>query len=342
MRIKELDGLRGVSILLVVFFHYLSRWTDLYPYHSTFAEFPLFKYGSFGVQLFFMISGLVIFMTLDKTTNFILFMKKRWIRLFPSMLIVTIFVLITYKLFSSRPIGEPKIINSIPGLLLIDPYWLEKVTKIPFASLEGAFWSLYVEFRFYFIFGFLYYLFDRKKAIWFLTIICFVTLLLEIIAHPKILEFLFYDVLLGRYLFWFLVGMFCYEYMLGKLQEHKVSIALLILGGIIFAINKQPIDIIVAEVICLVLFIGLILSEIIKKMMGNSLFIFFGTISYPLYLVHENAGVSLIVDLARIFPFIPSFIFPLISLSVMSLFAYGEVKYLSPKITDLFKKFIKV
>lgn len=342
MRIKELDGLRGVSILLVVLFHYLSRWTELYPYHATYADFPLFKYGSFGVQLFFMISGLVIFMTLDKTKNVILFMKKRWIRLFPSMLIVTLFVLLSFKLFSSRPIGEPKWINSIPGLLLVDPYWLEKITKIPFASLEGAFWSLYVEFRFYIMFGLFYYFFDRKKAIWFLSIICLITMILEFISHPKILEFLFHDVLLGRYLFWFLIGIYCYEYMLGKLSDYKISLSLLLIGGLIYSLLKQPIDIIGAELICLLLFVGLILSDKIKRVMGNSLFIFFGTISYPLYLIHENAGVSLIIDLGQFFPTLPHILLPIISLSIMSMLAYGEVRYLAPKITDLLKKLIKV
>lgn len=342
MRIKELDGLRGVSILLVAFFHYYSRWPDLYPYHNSFSEFPLFKYGSFGVELFFMISGLVIFMTLDKTSNFFIFVKKRWLRLFPSMLVVSLFVLFTFALFPHRPVGSPKFLNLIPGLTFLEPYWLTKITHLPFESLEGAFWSLYVEFRFYIIFGALYFILGRKKAIYGLNLILLAAFLTRFIQLPKLVDYFLQDVLLGRYLFWFIIGIYCYEYMKEGLNEFKIPGLIALILAFIYGLKFQTMEVLIVEFLCLLVFVLLIKSDSVKKVMGNKILLFFGTISYPLYLMHENAGVSLIIDVGNTMSFIPSILLPIIVLLPISLLAYIEVTYISPKLTNIFKKFLNI
>jgi len=338
MRIKELDGLRGISILLVVFYHFFSRWPEIYPYKNQFADFFLFKYGSFGVELFFMISGLVIFMTLDKTENFIVFVKKRWLRLFPSMLIVSLFVISTSFFFPHRPIGEPKLVDLIPGLTFLEPYWLEKIFHFPFKSLEGAFWSLYVEFRFYFLFGFCFYFLGRKKAIKVLALITLLSFLLTFLTSSKVLEFLFLDVLLGRYLFWFLIGIYAYEFLNGKIKEYLFEVLGLALLGAIYSISKQSFSVQLIQVLCLLLFLGLLKIEFLKKIIGNSFFVFMGAISYPLYLVHENAGVSLIISFQEYLTFIPSFFYPFLSLGILSFLAWVEAFKFSPKLSKSLKK----
>src|SRR5258708_8881502 len=70
-RIETLDGLRAVAVLGVVLYHYFVRFAAtgggpaLYPYANVYAEFPIAKYGFMGVQLFFVVSGFVIAMTLE-------------------------------------------------------------------------------------------------------------------------------------------------------------------------------------------------------------------------------------------------------------------------------------
>jgi Predicted acyltransferases len=66
-RITHLDGMRGLAILLVIAYHAYARWPELLPYAATTQHIPLLAFGWVGVQLFFMISGFVIFMTLDKS-----------------------------------------------------------------------------------------------------------------------------------------------------------------------------------------------------------------------------------------------------------------------------------
>src|ERR1700693_5963546 len=61
-RVETLDLLRAIAVLAVLFYHYAFRgaaadgFTDI----SLPALVPLAKYGSLGVQLFFVISGFVI------------------------------------------------------------------------------------------------------------------------------------------------------------------------------------------------------------------------------------------------------------------------------------------
>ncbi len=72
-RLDALDGLRGVAILLVMGFHFFHHLespyykSHLYPYGERFAAIPLFQYGYLGVELFFIISGFVIALTLEKS-----------------------------------------------------------------------------------------------------------------------------------------------------------------------------------------------------------------------------------------------------------------------------------
>ena len=65
-RMFYLDGLRGVAILTVVLFYIFSRWPDLLPNLTQYGDFFLFKFGKYGVELFFIISGFIISMTIKK------------------------------------------------------------------------------------------------------------------------------------------------------------------------------------------------------------------------------------------------------------------------------------
>ena len=78
-RFRELDVLRGVAALAVVFFHYTrhgSRYFQDYPFD--------FWIGKYGVHLFFAISGFVIFYTLERSRTVGDFWFSRFSRLYPT------------------------------------------------------------------------------------------------------------------------------------------------------------------------------------------------------------------------------------------------------------------
>ena len=74
-RIKYLDGLRGIAILLVILYHAFggNGYNGVIHYGGSFSDVLFFKFGYLGVQLFFLISGFVILMTLEKSKSFIHF-----------------------------------------------------------------------------------------------------------------------------------------------------------------------------------------------------------------------------------------------------------------------------
>ena len=64
-RLVEIDALRGIAALSVVLFHYTTQFKKLYS-PGGWTDFE-FTHGHLGVNLFFIISGFVIFMTLERT-----------------------------------------------------------------------------------------------------------------------------------------------------------------------------------------------------------------------------------------------------------------------------------
>lgn len=190
-RIVFLDTLRGIAILSVAFFHaYVPYYPSVEVVYPEWLNFTGIRYGFLGVQLFFLISGFVILMTLERSKNFITFMYKRWIRLFPTMLVVSIIVFTTAFFFYERPAGVPTFYSLLPGLTFIEAGILSKVLQIPITDLEGAFWSLYVEIKFYIIFGLSYFILGKQKALYVLFILFLYPIFkFYIVSPPKNVDY---------------------------------------------------------------------------------------------------------------------------------------------------------
>src|ERR1700761_3550895 len=159
-RIKLLDSFRCIAIVMVIFDHYTSTFTfkntsgmyphiakSLYPYGDKY--FSYFKDGYLGVELFFMISGFVIYLTLEKASSFTSFVGKRLLRLFPLLLICSLITFLVpflidpdkkYLLFH-RPA-----INFFPSLTFSD-LWIwnrifgvtDKINNIEY--IDNSYWT---------------------------------------------------------------------------------------------------------------------------------------------------------------------------------------------------------
>jgi len=130
-RITELDALRGLAALSVVLFHFSENNKNLLNWD--------FRFGVTGVDIFFMISGFVIFLTIQKIKRWQDFAVFRFARLYPSfwccMLVTTIFILVY----------EPENLNStqfFANATMLPAYFSEK-------DLDGSYWTLLVEINFY-------------------------------------------------------------------------------------------------------------------------------------------------------------------------------------------------
>lgn len=152
--IPSLDGLRGLAILFVLFYHLLNHG----------FLYPLFAWGWMGVDLFFVLSGFLITgILLDSKhkQGFIQsFLLRRALRILPLYYAVLIvFALIAphfnptawfsrYQFFFWTHTSNLVILNH--GL---------------FRPL-GHFWSLAIEEQFYIIWPFVVLFFSQKKLIW--------------------------------------------------------------------------------------------------------------------------------------------------------------------------------
>ena len=103
-RIAFLDGLRGVAIVGVLIFHGFVCYPENLPFGDKFGFAPL-RFGWVGVQLFFLISGFVIFMTLEQCQSLRQFAAKRWLRLFPAMLVASLIILALQQVARKRRSG---------------------------------------------------------------------------------------------------------------------------------------------------------------------------------------------------------------------------------------------
>lgn len=341
-RIDFLDGLRGIAILLVVLYHtYSNAWKDLVPFYAPSFEFPLVKFGDLGVPLFFMISGFVITMSLERCQRFSEFIFKRWLRLFPAMLIATILILLTANLFAFRPLGEARLISAISGLTFISPTFFDWIFNKDQGMLEGGFWSLFVEVKFYIVAGLIYFKYGQKKMIYTLLLMFFCYTVFDVLKNqlgyetPIVLDKIL-DWTDFKYCGWFASGAFFYRYYILK---HKTSFLAGLVLALISARNWGGImtSTMMAFVVIIGVFAIAMFSHRLQSILSNRLLRFFGYVSYPLYLIHENATISMIVQLHQAYEEINVYVLSLIPLTMMVIIAWIMAKYLEPE----FKRWLK-
>jgi peptidoglycan/LPS O-acetylase OafA/YrhL len=186
-RIRYLDGLRGLAILLVLGWHYIGpTYAANLPYHDKLTWIPLFNHGWVGVYLFFLISGYVIFMTIEDCSTFREFMKRRWLRLFPAMLLTSVLVFAVAQFLGVfMPSGEARLIDLLPGLTFISDSFWHAILHLDIHGLDGDFWTLYVEFGFYIVFGLSYFLLGWQRAL-----ACLIVLWLLVFAYSELVPYL--------------------------------------------------------------------------------------------------------------------------------------------------------
>jgi peptidoglycan/LPS O-acetylase OafA/YrhL len=147
-RLLELDVLRGIAAMGVVLCHYTSECVSAGRLSSTFT------YGAFGPHIFFIISGFVILMTLEKTRHAADFLVSRASRLYPAYWTAIVFtVAVRLVLPTAEPLPSPP---QIAANLTMFQTWLGA------PDLNVVYWTLAVELRFYAMM-FLVYLFGGLK-----------------------------------------------------------------------------------------------------------------------------------------------------------------------------------
>lgn len=340
-RMDYLDGLRGLAIGFVILFHYYCLLPTNVKTSSGlkfFIDYIPIKYGYLGVMLFFSISGFVISQTLYRSKSPFDFSKKRFARLFPTMLLCSI---LTFCFSFVEPrIYYSTFNNFLPSLTFISPEIFNLIFKGEFFEwMDGAYWSLFTELRFYILIAVIFFYNRSNFFINFLIMSVFIeTLFLcSINADIKPLTRALDFFLIANQLPWFVFGIAGYYLHLGENKKATLlfAVSLLSLTVWIFSIQKHPYLVVntKATVIGIISIFTLFLSAIkvnfIKKLLSFKPLALAGLSSYSLYLLHQNIGckIILILDHLTLLPNGISYLYPLIPLFLLTIVSTFIYKY---------------
>ena len=293
-RILELDALRAISCLNLLLFHFTYVYQNKYGFDS-----PLgfaFPYGKYGVQLFFMLSGLVNAMTLLSKRKPGDFIASRCIRIFPSywlMIVLNLALFACISMFHTTPTTASTLANAstMPRLFGFD-------------TMEPVTWTLQIEMLFY---GFLMITLvsgwiDRPLRLMMGAVgVCVASCIFFdwfFVNRPDSIwnqRFAFAENLFFmRNLPLFAMGILLNEIRSGRGKVWKHS-----LGIMVSALAFHAIDLRDHNPAATALLFGMLALSAYGKIpiLRFKPLLFISTISYSLYLFHNNAGCALIAGL---------------------------------------------
>lgn len=280
-RLLELDVFRGIAALSVVLYHYTTRYDKLYGHSKELSVY--FPDGDYGVCLFFMISGFVILMTLERTQRSLDFIVGRFSRLYPTYWTAVILTFTVTSIAKLRGRGV------YLGEALINLTMFQEFLNV--RDVDGVYWTLSLELSFYIIM----FIFYQTRLLKHLDLIAVGWLLLMLLTaglenyvHVSIPSNI-RTFLILEYIHLFIIGIMLY-------QLHKQGFSVgrwMIIGACLLAeklYNSWESVLILAA---LVLLFYLALKGYLKFLNWQPL-LFLGSISYALYLIHQNIGYVVI------------------------------------------------
>lgn len=297
-RIPELDSLRGFAAVAVVLFHYFYNYDKHYGHN--FAISGLFELGQAGVHLFFIISGFVIYWTLIKSENIFQFAWSRFSRLYP-VYWAAVFISFTSTLLIGPPDRTVGVTDALLNLTMFHEY-------VGIAHVDRVYWTLSIELAFYILVGSALFLGLTKYTFQ----ICLLWITLALITRLFNLHLgLIHKALILNWCHLFIAGIMFYL-IWSKSTNIKIAYTILALSAVTSYISNSGFT-----CILVLSFYLLFPLAIFGKMqfLNHSVLIWFGKISYPLYLVHQNIGYGIIMQ------FYAKEISPVISIPVAILFS---------------------
>jgi peptidoglycan/LPS O-acetylase OafA/YrhL len=292
-RLVALDLVRFFAAFSVVLYHYTAR--------NSSAAFPLLKeitkFGYLGVPLFFMISGYVISFSANNRSA-AEFVASRFARLYPAFWAGISVTCITTALLGASQYSTGRI---LANLTMFNTY-------LGFEDIEGVYWTLHEELKFYgcvsvlLLFG----VFSKFK----LWLSVWVSLaVLHLLTHqPVFMGWLISPIYSSS----FIAGVAFYLIRKDGVNRYNISILLvsLIVSGLrgfgqanAFMDHPGTATQLVSVLIIFSFYVLFYLIVTDHISLGNKKIYFtLGGLTYPLYLMHNIAGKTIIDNLKTIMP----------------------------------------
>lgn len=288
-RLQELDSLRGIAACIVLLFHltYWYDWFHVSPVHIW--------WGHYGVELFFVISGFVILMTLEKCRSTGEFVISRVARLYPAYWCA---VLLTSSIaMLLRQADQISAARILANLTMFHSFMFANIH-----SIDGSYWTLARELVFYLMMA-AWFRFRSSRfpdiewyALGWIVLAAAIRTglyLRHVSEPPQIVT----SPLLIHYGQFFIIGMCLYRLNSGK--SNRLTLLVLVaaclmswFGGGPKSLGARPIP--YFFVTCLVTAVVWAALRFRPAILRNKTLLFLGGISYPLYLVHDRIGMELL------------------------------------------------
>lgn len=246
----------------------------------------LLPYAWIGVEVFFVISGFVIPYALlrlpFKFEHYGGYLLKRLVRIEPAYLASIALILVLNYISTLFPIyqGDPFSISGF-NILLHLGYLVEFFDG---TWLNPVYWTLAIEFQYYLVIGVLLILWNRNQK--YLTIATLFLFFAMSFIPQDTVRFL-------RHTDIFSIGIVCAFYKKEYIDKILFLVLVVIIGVVIYIHHSYVITI---------LSVGATLGIAFLNRFGNfKILIFFGNISYSLYLLHVPVG-GRIINLSKRLP----------------------------------------
>lgn len=288
-RYPELDALRGLAAILVVFFHYTMEREQ--------ASLG-FDLGTTGVDLFFIISGFVILLSLEHVKNARQFIANRISRLYPTYwasVSVTFACMLAYAWYTSD-YSSISIVQYLANLTMFQYY-------LKIRNIDGPYWTMIIEMVFYlFMVGLYYFKLLRKLDTICVSLICFTVAIVHIDFENIWTQRFFFKFPFVQFLPLFYAGTLFYRKITKGVKDFKFF------GLLLFCLVAQILlfeyagrsnsFITVGEYAGMLggyftLFLLFIYNRL--RFIVNKLTLFLGKISYALYLIHQKLSIEYII-----------------------------------------------
>lgn len=297
-RISEIDLLRFLAAFAVMLMHYLLRGFALNDHFSP-MNFPSIgiytRYNYLGVDLFFIISGFMILMSVHLKKNQLIspkgFILSRFLRLYPAFwFCCTLSFLVVFLTFNN--IFQLSIPRYLLNMTMFNGFFL-------IGNIDGVYWTLCLELKFYLFMLFLLYLkhipyIQRYLIVW--TLVSGINYW----VNSSLIKYIF----ITDFAPFFISGclfFLCYKegfnwrrslliglnFVLGFLLEKNVLIEKTLHY---VTLNFYPLTLLFILASFYLAFI-LILQLRNSEKGYDRLFSYLGKLSYPLYLIHFNVGM---------------------------------------------------
>ena len=294
-RLHQIDGLRAVAIILVVFHHSLnSPLMALFNMNGYYlaSEFSKYLFSS-GVELFFVISGVVLlrpYLRGERAFSNKIYFIRRIMRIWPPYIVAfmvtgfIVFIVTAYPTWFSE---------SIPVRFSLFE-WLKQIFIINIGTTyNGAWWSLNIEIIFYILIPLIIplVLMVNKNKLSMAIILMLLLIMSEFVNYyVKVRRGIIVDTgqlmaLFVIYLPCFFSGIILASYDMSYRMGYLLSIV-----GLIYLLIALPLSLSINNAFAL-LYLGLVVisfnkNGIANKILKSNLFVWIGERSYSIFLVH--------------------------------------------------------